>query len=55
MNPLIVLISSPLLWLFLLIMFGFWLFCWAAWGGSISCTTVPNGEAGLGLNPPKFK
>ena len=51
-NPLLKLVTSPLLWLFFIIMFGLWLFCWGAWGGSITTNTVPSVESGLGLNPP---
>ncbi len=54
-NPLKKLVTSPYLWWFAFIMIGLWIFCWAAWGGSITVNTpgVPN-EAGLGVNPPKL-
>jgi len=46
------LFCSPYLWWFLVIMLGAWLFCWSAWGGEITTSSVPYNEAGLGLNPP---
>ena len=54
-DPLKKIVSSPYLWLFGLIMIGLWLFCWAAWGGSITTTSLPANEAGLGINPTYFK
>jgi hypothetical protein len=46
------LVTNSYIWLFFMIAFGAWLFCWSAWGGAITFTTVPGNEAGLGLNPP---
>ncbi len=54
-HPLKKLFFSPYLWWFAVIMIGLWLFCWAAWGGSITIAEgVPANEAGLGINPPKL-
>lgn len=54
-NSLKKLFFSPYLWCFVIIMIGLWLFCWAAWGGTITTNPLgPPGEAGLGINPPEL-